>query len=92
MRKQFGTALLMSSLAIAGTASAQQADDVSDFGVWGAATATGNFGFVNPDNPTLSKVKWWAEGQGRFADDASKFSQAIVRPGIGYQLNDKMTV
>ena len=74
MRKQFGTALLLSSLAITGTASAQQfADDVSDFGVWGAATATGNFGFVNPDNPTLSKVKWWAEGQGRFADDASKF-------------------
>ena len=93
MRKQFGTALLLSSLAISGTASAQQfADDIQDFGVWGAATATGNFGFLNPDNPTLAKVKWWAEGQGRFADDASKFSQAIVRPGIGYQLTPTMSV
>ena len=37
MKKQLGTALLLSSLAISGTASAQQlADDVSDFGVWGA--------------------------------------------------------
>ncbi len=93
MRKQFWNTLLLSSLAISGTASAQQfADDVQDFGVWGAATATGNFGFLNPDNPTLAKVKWWAEGQGRFADDASKFSQAIVRPGVGYQLTETMSV
>lgn len=88
------TALLLSGLILSGpvAAAGQFADDVVDFGTWGAITATGNFGFVNPNNPTLAKVKWWAEGQGRFADDSSKFSQAIVRPGIGYQLTDTISI
>lgn len=86
-------ALLLSGLLLSGSVAAQQfEEDVQDFATWGAITSTGNFGFINPDNPTLAKLKWWAEGQGRFADDASKFSQAIVRPGIGYQITDTTSV
>ncbi|SCY47260.1 DUF2490 domain-containing protein [Nitrosospira sp. Nsp13] len=90
---RISTALVLSGLVLSGPATAQQfADDVSDFAVWGNITATGNFGAFNPNNPTLAKVKWWAEGQGRFADDASKFSQAIVRPGVGYQLTETTSI
>ncbi len=85
--------LVLSGLLFSGPAISQQfADDVQDFGTWGAVTSTGNFGFVNPNNPKLAKVKWWMEGQGRFADDASKFSQGIIRPGIGYQITDTTSV
>lgn len=92
-RKSIFTTLLLSSLVLSGPTAAQQfADDVQDFATWGAITATGNFGSINPGNPTLAKVKWWMEGQGRFADDSSKFSQAIVRPGIGYQITDTTSV
>jgi hypothetical protein len=92
-KKSIFSVLALFSLALSGPVAAQQfADDVQDFGTWGAITSTGNFGFVNPDNPTLAKVKWWMEGQGRFADDSSKFSQAIVRPGIGYQVTDTISV
>ena len=88
-KKGISTALLLSGLMLSGPAAAQQfANDLTDFQVWGNITATGNFGFANPDNPFLKKLKWWTEGQGRFGDNASHFSQALVRPGLGYQLNN----
>ncbi len=65
---------------------------VEDFQVWGNITALGNFGFVNPDNPDLKKFRWWMEGQGRFGNDASQFTQAIIRPGLGYAITDKIII
>ncbi|WP_245738904.1 DUF2490 domain-containing protein [Nitrosomonas marina] len=63
------------------------ADDVvEDFQTWGNITATGTFSAINP------KLKWWMEGQGRFGNDTSRFSQGIIRPGVGYALNDKTSV
>ncbi|MGH8685743.1 MAG: DUF2490 domain-containing protein, partial [Nitrosospira sp.] len=62
-KKSIFSVLALFSLALSGPVAAQQfADDVQDFGTWGAITSTGNFGFVNPSNPTLAKVKWWMEG------------------------------
>ena len=69
--------LLLSSPAIA-------AKDISDFQTWGTATATGSLKSFNPE---LKKFKYWAEFQARFGVDSSRFSQAIVRPGIGYEIN-----
>jgi len=65
---------------------------VEDFQFWGNITALGNFGFINPQNPDLKKFRWWMEGQGRFGNDASQFSQSLVRPGLGYALTDKVVV
>lgn len=65
---------------------------VEDFEFWGNITALGNFGFLNPQNPDLKKFRWWMEGQGRFGDDASRFSQSLVRPGLGYAITDKVVV
>jgi len=51
----------------------------SDFQIWGNVTAMG---------PVSGKVRYWLEGQGRFGDDASSLSQLLLRPGIGYVLNN----
>jgi|SRR5687768_412419 hypothetical protein len=93
MKKTFFTALMLTSLTASFPAAAQEfADDISDFQTWGNITATGNFGFINRDNPTLTKVKWWLEGQGRFGDNSSRFSQALLRPGLGYQINETTSI
>ena len=65
---------------------------VQDFQTWGMVLGTGNFSSLNPDNPNLSKFKWWLEGQGRFGDDSSRFSQGIIRPGVGYAVNDETSL
>jgi hypothetical protein len=38
------------------------------------------------------KLLLWAETQGRFGDDASRLSQSIIRPGLGYQASPTVTV
>lgn len=65
---------------------------VEDFHTWGNVTAQGNFGALNPNNPELKKFRYWLEGQGRFGNDSSQVSQGIIRPGIGYSVNDKTSV
>ncbi|MBX3628878.1 MAG: DUF2490 domain-containing protein [Nitrosomonas sp.] len=65
---------------------------VDDFEVWGNITATGNFGFIDSQKPDLKKFRWWMEGQGRFGNDADQFSQGIIRPGVGYNVTDKLSL
>ena len=65
------------------------AKDINDFHTWGTATAVGSLENVNP---ALKNFKYWAEFQGRFGDDTSRLSQAIIRPGIGYALNNTTSV
>ena len=65
------------------------AKTVEDFQTWGNITATGDLGFLSP---SLKKFKYWMEGQGRFGDDTSRFSQGIIRPGLGYAINDNWSV
>lgn len=60
-----------------------------DFHTWGNVTAQGSFAPLNPD---LKRFRYWLEGQGRFGNDASVVSQGIIRPGIGYSVNDKTSV
>lgn len=92
-KKGIFTALGLFSLVFSGPVAAQQfADDLTDFQFWGNITSTGNFGFVNPENPSAKKILWWLEGQGRFGDNASHFSQALLRPGLGYQINEKTSI
>ncbi len=62
---------------------------VEDFQTWGAITATGDFSSIDPK---LKKLKFWMEGQGRFGDNSSRFSQSLIRPGIGYAVNEKTSV
>ncbi len=63
-----------------------------DTGIWGNATARGNFGYVNPD---LKRWLWWMEGQVRFRECCNSefaLNQSLIRPGLGYALTDQSTV
>jgi hypothetical protein len=57
--------------------------DTRDNWVWLNVTAQG---------PVSGKILAWAEVQGRFGDDASRLSQSILRPGIGYQLSPRVSL
>ena len=52
----------------------------NDFQFWTNSTVMGSITKKYP------KIKYWLEYQGRFGDDASKLSQLLLRPGIGYQV------
>ncbi|MGZ8188354.1 MAG: DUF2490 domain-containing protein [Methylosarcina sp.] len=61
------------------------AKTAEDFQTWGNITAMGSLGIVSPE---LKNYKYWLEGQGRFGEDTSRFSQGMLRTGLGYALND----
>jgi hypothetical protein len=63
--------------------------DINDNQTWGNITAVGS---LSSFNPALKNFKYWAEFQGRFGDNTSRFSQAIIRPGIGYDINTTTSV
>ncbi|HEY2798152.1 MAG TPA: DUF2490 domain-containing protein [Thermoanaerobaculia bacterium] len=74
-------------LALTGRVSAQQTED---FGVWLG-------GFVNgklPPSLNSDRGAWrlWMDVQVRFGDDASRFAQGLLRPGIGYALGGGWTI
>lgn len=64
----------------------------SDYQVWGGLFMQGNFGFIDNKSTELKRFRWWMEGQGRFGNSASQFSQSLVRPGVGYAITDKLIV
>jgi hypothetical protein len=61
-----------------------------DSGIWLAGSLTGKL----PSSINDGKGSWrlWIDGQSRFGDDASRFSQGLVRPGIGYALNKAWSI
>ncbi len=61
------------------------ANTTTDFQTWGNVTATGSLGSINAD---WKKYKYWLEGQARFGNETSQFSQGMVRTGLGYTLLD----
>ncbi len=60
-----------------------------DFSVWGAIQAQGSFLDIETKQ---NRWLWWLEGQGRFSNDASRLGQSIIRPGIGYQLSENISI
>ncbi|MEI7796479.1 MAG: DUF2490 domain-containing protein [Methylococcaceae bacterium] len=81
--------MLISSLLFLGITTTANAKTVEDFQTWGNVTATGSLGVVNPE---LKNMKYWVEGQGRFGNDTSQFSQGMVRAGLGYAVMDKVSI
>ncbi|WP_457797418.1 DUF2490 domain-containing protein [Methylocystis sp. S23] len=79
---------MAAAVACLGAASpAVAADD--DFRIWENITANVNLGSIDP---RLDKWRWWAEGQGRFRDNAGAADQGLARTGVGYQLTDRASV
>ena len=80
------TTLIMLGLILAGPVKGQTTED---FQTWGSVTAIGSLSVLNPD---LQKFKYWLEGHGRFGNDTSRFSQGILRTGLGYAVNENTSV
>ena len=72
-------ALLLAAAALATPALA----DESDLQAWG--NFTGQYRLSG-------KLLGWAEVQGRFGDDASRLSQSIIRPALGWQAAPKVSL
>lgn len=70
---------------IAGAAPAVDAQNSGE-GLWSAFAATGRL-----TEDTDSRWRWWFDGHARFFDDSDGFETSIVRPGLGYQLNESTT-
>jgi hypothetical protein len=65
------------------------AKPLNDFQTWGNITAIGNLGVVTPE---LKSFKYWLEGQGRFGNNSSTFSQGVLRGGLGYRVNNDVSL
>ncbi len=63
------------------------AQSVNDSGVWVAFFGRGDIASHRTD-----RLKWWFDGHARFFDDTDGFGQSIVRPGIGYALDERVTL
>ena len=73
-------------LSIPQVPAAHAEDLLEDSQVWGAITSTGTL------KPLGDKWRFWLEGQGRFGNDMSTLSQGILRPGVGYALNEHASI
>ena len=62
---------------------------VEDFHSWTGIEVVGNLSGIRPD---LKNFKYKIFAQGRFGDNSTRFTQALIRPGIGYAINKKITV
>lgn len=60
-----------------------------DFQVWTNVTATGSLVRLSP---TMERLHYWIEMQGRFGNDSTTLSQGIIRPGLGYSLTPHASV
>ncbi|RUR12633.1 DUF2490 domain-containing protein [Legionella sp. km772] len=61
-----------------------QGAEINDVQTWWNLTAIGSF----YQGKTKSPVKYWLEGQQRLGDDSSRSTQRMLRPGVGYAINE----
>lgn len=62
---------------------------VDDLGLWNALFAQGKFEDLGWE---CDRLKWWFDGHLRLLNDTDGFNQSIVRPGIGWTLDEQSTV
>ena len=75
----------VASLPLLVTSFEAKAEIVDDSGSWLGIFARGD---IQQD----SRFKWWFDGHARFFEDTDGFGQSIVRPGIGYAINQRLAV
>lgn len=79
--------VFFSSLLFLFTGTLCHAEDLlEDSQVWSSILATGTL------KPAGERWRYWLEGVGRFGNDMSTLSQGIIRPAVGYALNDRASV
>lgn len=80
LRYAWMPALLMASLPANSTA-----DTIQDYQTWTKILVTGSLGALSP---SLEKFRYWFDAQARFANEKPALTQLLVRPGLGYAINE----
>lgn len=88
LRDQIKQVLFIVTVLIAVSSGPSEARNNDDFSFWGAIQGQGSWTTQEP----MKQWQWWMEAQGRFSNDASRLGQSLVRPGIGYTLNQQFSV
>ncbi len=86
IRSYFGLLLISWVLLCASSVNGQSVDDQ---GQWNALFAQGDFKNWGCES---DRLRWWFDGHIRLLDDTDGFNQSIVRPGIGWQLNEQSSL
>ena len=81
--------VLVCAVALFATPTSADAAD-EDFGAWFAVFANGKL--PEPLNDSQGSWRLWLDAALRFGDDASRFSQGLIRAGLGYPLGNAWTV
>ena len=68
---------------------ASQAQNQDDFGSWFSINTQGS---LSTGSNSGSRLRWWFDGHLRYLTDSGGFHQSIIRPGIGYKLNDQTSL
>ncbi len=68
---------------------AESRETAEDFQTWAGVVVTGSFASIDQE---WNRFRFSIEGQGRFGNDSSRFSQGIIRPSLGYALNERNSV
>ena len=80
---------LVVALALCIAPASARADLDQDVGGWLVVVAQGDFGGVSPK---LERLKYWFDPQVRFLGDNEGYSQALVRPALGWGIFDSGAV
>ena len=88
MRNVTSTAIMTAVIVMIGPL-ADRSHAIEDTGQWFALFSQGK---VSDYLGGSNRLKWWFDGHLRLFDDLDGFGQSIVRPGLGWQLDDHSTL
>ncbi|MEM7306517.1 MAG: DUF2490 domain-containing protein [Planctomycetota bacterium] len=82
-REAVRTLTLLAAL-VAGSSAPHGQD--TDQGLWSAFAGQGRLNIA-----PQGRMRWWFDAHARFFEDSNGFETSIVRPGIGYDINEHTT-
>ena len=86
--KSTGFCLLLAALILVSFTSGQAQATEQDAGIWAIFSSTDTL----QSDGEATRWRYWFDAQARFFDLGSGNNQYLLRPGIGYDLNDNLTV
>ncbi len=89
MYKYIYTLIAFVVLGLTLTSPAVAEETADDFHLWTGMEITGSLSKLSPG---LENFRYKLFTQGRWGDNSSRFTQGLIRPGIGYAVNKKTTV
>ena len=88
MLSRLSHALVALTIVVCGSSGIASAQTIDDTGLWFAALGNGKFKSLSED----ASIRWWFDAHWRLRNDSDGFNQSIIRPGLGYALDDLQTI